>query len=414
MTDRAQTTTASTNGANGAEPEAVDPDAVETTEWLEALDAVVSHDGPARARDLLRRVIERAQHAGTGPIASLNTAYVNTIPQALEPPFPGDPALERRVRSIVRWNAMMMVIRANKTSSELGGHIATFQSLATLMEVGFNHFWHAPSAEHGGDLVYFQGHSSPGNYARAFLEGRLTEAQLDGFRQEVSAASGLSSYPHPWLMPEFWQFPTVSLGIGAITSIYQARFMKYLEARGLAQTEGRKVWAFLGDGEMDEPESMGATALAGREQLDNLIWVVNCNLQRLDGPVRGNGKVIQEFEAMFRGAGWNVIKVVWGRTWDELLAKDVDGVLLNKMNSTVDGEFQKYAVESGAYIREHFFGPDPRLQALVAHLSDEELQALPRGGHDYRKLYAAYKAATEHVGAPTAILAKTVKGWTLG
>jgi pyruvate dehydrogenase E1 component len=414
MTDRAQTTTASTNGANGAEPEAVDPDAVETTEWLEALDAVVSHDGPARARDLLRRVIERAQHAGTGPIASLNTAYVNTIPQALEPPFPGDPALERRVRSIVRWNAMMMVIRANKTSSELGGHIATFQSLATLMEVGFNHFWHAPSAEHGGDLVYFQGHSSPGNYARAFLEGRLTEAQLDGFRQEVSAASGLSSYPHPWLMPEFWQFPTVSLGIGAITSIYQARFMKYLEARGLAQTEGRKVWAFLGDGEMDEPESMGATALAGREQLDNLIWVVNCNLQRLDGPVRGNGKIIQELESDFRGAGWNVIKVIWGSRWDPLLAADVDGALVKVMEDVVDGDYQTFKSRDGAFVREHFFGRDPRLLERVAHMSDDEIWLLNRGGHDQQKVYAAYDAAVKHTGAPTVILAKTIKGYGMG
>ncbi len=293
MTDRVHTQ--SSNGAGA------DRDAVETTEWLEALDAVLSHDGPDRAREILTRVIERAQHAGTGPIASLNTEYVNTIPAALEPPFPGDAALERRLRSIVRWNAIAMVVRANRVSSELGGHIATYQSVAVLMEVGYNHFWHAPSAEHAGDLVYFQGHSSPGNYARAFLEGRLTAEQLDGFRQEVSAEGGLSSYPHPWLMPDFWQFPSVSLGIGAINSIYQARFMKYLQARGMAETDGRKVWTFLGDGEMDEPESMGSIGMAGRERLDNLIWVVNCNLQRLDGPVRGNGKIIQELESDFRG-----------------------------------------------------------------------------------------------------------------
>jgi pyruvate dehydrogenase E1 component len=433
MTDRAQTQTPSTNGM-GAESEAVDPDAVETTEWLEALDAVVSHDGPDRARELLTRVIERAQHAGTGPIASLNTPYIHTIPQELEPTFPGDAALERRVRSIVRWNAMMMVIRANKTSSELGGHIATFQSLATLMEVGFNHFWHAPNAEqpddpgaaqsgeaggraggkHGGDLVYFQGHSSPGNYARAYLEGRLTEAQLDGFRQEVSTPGGLSSYPHPWLMPDFWQFPTVSLGIGAITSIYQARFMKYLQARGMAETDGRKVWAFLGDGEMDEPESMGATALAGREHLDNLIWVVNCNLQRLDGPVRGNGKIIQELESDFRGAGWNVIKVIWGTRWDPLLAADVDGALVKVMEDCVDGDYQTFKSRDGAYVRENFFGRDPRLLERVSHMSDDEIWMLNRGGHDQQKVYAAYAAAVKHTGTPTVILAKTIKGYGMG
>src|SRR5579884_1743043 len=299
----------SSNGAGA------DIDSQETSEWLEALDAVVAHDGPDRARQLLTRVIERAQHQGTGPIASLNTPYINTIAPEQEARLPGDPALERRLRSIVRWNAIAMVVRAN-VSSELGGHIATYQSLATLYEVGFNHFWHAPSDGRGGDLVYFQGHSSPGNYARAFLEGRLTAEQLDGFRREVSSPAGLSSYPHPWLMPEFWQFPTVSLGIGAITSIYQARFMKYLHARDIADTEGRKVWAFIGDGEVDEPETMGSIGLAGRERLDNLIWVVNCNLQRLDGPVRGNGKIIQELESDFRGSGWNVIKVIWGSRWD--------------------------------------------------------------------------------------------------
>ncbi|MGN6870051.1 MAG: pyruvate dehydrogenase (acetyl-transferring), homodimeric type, partial [Solirubrobacteraceae bacterium] len=297
---------ASTNGA------AVDIDAVETSEWLEALDAVVMHDGPDRARQILTRVVERAQHAGTGPIASLNTAYVNTIRPEREAKLPGDPAVERRLRSLIRWNAMAMVVRANERSHGIGGHIASYQSVATLYEVGLNHFWHAPSDDHGGDLVYFQGHSSPGNYARAYLEGRLTEAQLDGFRREVSQPGGLSSYPHPWLMPGFWQFSTVSLGIGPITSIYQARFMKYLQARGLAQTDGRKVWCFVGDGEVDEPETMGSIGMAGREHLDNLIWVVNCNLQRLDGPVRGNGKIIQELESHFRGSGWNVIKVIWG------------------------------------------------------------------------------------------------------
>src|SRR6201986_5395070 len=416
MADRAQTQTSSTNG-NGAEPDAVDPDAVETTEWLEALDAVVSHDGPDRARDLLTRVIERAQHAGTGPIASLNTAYVNTIPRALEPPFPGgDEAFktERRLRSIVRWTPICMVLRPNKISSELGGHIATYQSLATLMEVGFNHFWHGATDAHGGDLVYFQGPSSPGNYARAYLEGRLTEAQLDGFRQEVSVEGGLSSYPHPWLMPEFWQFPTVSLGIGAITSIYQARFMKYLQARGMAETAPRKVWAFLGDGEMDEPESMGATALAGREQLDNLIWVVNCNLQRLDGPVRGNGKIIQELESDFRGAGWNVIKVIWGSRWDPLLEADIDGRLVHVMNESVDGEYQTYKSRDGKFVREHFFGKDPVLLERVSHMSDDEIWTLNRGGLDQQKVYSAYANEVREVGRPTVILAKTIKGYGMG
>ena len=390
-----------------------DIDRVETSEWLEALDAVVVHDGADRARDLLARVVERAQHAGTGPIGSLNTPYVNTIPLEREAQLPGDPAVERRLRSIVRWNAIAMVVRANKQSSELGGHIASYQSLATLYEVGFNHFWHAPSKNHGGDLVYFQGHSSPGNYARAYLEGRLTEEQLDGFRQEVSRG-GLSSYPHPWLMPDFWEFSTVSLGIGGITSIYQARFMKYLQARGIAETDGRKVWVFLGDGEMDEPESMGAIGLAGRERLDNLIWVVNCNLQRLDGPVRGNGKIIQELEADFRGAGWNVIKVVWGSRWDALLAADSDGALVKVMEDCVDGEYQTFKSRDGAYVREHFFGRDPRLLERVAHMSDEEIWLLNRGGLDQQKVYAAYGAAVSHTGQPTVILAKTIKGYGMG
>jgi pyruvate dehydrogenase E1 component len=391
-----------------------DLDAVETSEWLEAVDAVVQHDGPDRARHLLTRVVERAQHAGTGPIASLNTPYVNTIPPEREAKLPGDPAVERRLRSIVRWNAMAMVVRANKQSSELGGHIATYQSLATLYEVGFNHFWRGPAHESGGDLVYFQGHSSPGNYARAYLEGRLTEEQLDGFRQEVSRPGGLSSYPHPWLMPDFWQFPTVSLGLGAITSIYQARFMKYLQARGIADTAGRKVWAFIGDGEVDEPETMGSIGLAGRERVDNLIWVVNANLQRLDGPVRGNGKIIQELEADFRGSGWNVIKVIWGSRWDPLLAADVDGRLVHVMEESVDGEYQTYKSRDGAYVREQFFGKDPVLLERVARMSDDEIWLLNRGGLDQQKVYAAYHEAVRHTGQPTVILAKTIKGYGMG
>ena len=406
MADQVQIPSANGGGA--------DIDAVETSEWLEALDAVVANDGPDRARDLLQRVVERAQHSGTGPIATLNTSYVNTIPVEREAALPGDPAIERRLRSIVRWNAMAMVVRANKLSSELGGHIASYQSVATLYEVGFNHFWHAPSDAHGGDLVYFQGHSSPGNYARAYLEGRLTEAQLDGFRQEVSTPGGLSSYPHPWLMPDFWQFPTVSLGIGAITSIYQARFMRYLQARGLQDTEGRKVWAFIGDGEVDEPETLGSIGLAGREHLDNLIWVVNANLQRLDGPVRGNGKIIQELESDFRGAGWNVIKVIWGSKWDPLLAQDTDGRLLKVMEDSVDGEYQTYKSRDGAYVREHFFGKDPVLLERVAEMSDDEIWLLNRGGLDQQKVYAAYYEAARHRGQPTVILAKTIKGYGMG
>ena len=390
-----------------------DIDAVETSEWLDAIDQVVEHDGLDRARHLLTRVVERAQHVGSGPIATLTTPYVNTIPASLDEPIPGDSEIERRLRSIMRWNAMAMVVRANKTSSELGGHIASYQSLATLYEVGFNHFWHAASENHGGDLVYFQGHSSPGNYARAFLEGRLTEEQLDKFRQEVGG-EGLSSYPHPWLMPDFWQFPTVSLGIGALTSIYQARFMKYLSARDVTNTEGRKVWAFLGDGEMDEPESMGAIGLAGREQLDNLIWVVNCNLQRLDGPVRGNGKIIQELESDFRGAGWNVIKVIWGSRWDSLLDADVDGRLVHVMTESVDGEYQTYKSRDGAYVREHFFGKDPVLLDRVSHMSDDEIWQLNRGGLDQQKVYSAYAAAVREIGRPTVILAKTIKGYGMG
>jgi pyruvate dehydrogenase E1 component len=390
-----------------------DIDALETGEWLEALDAVLVHDGPARARQLLSRVVERAHGAGAGPTADLNTPYVNTIPVEREPVLPGDSYVERRLRSLVRWNAIAIVVRANKVSSELGGHIASYQSAATLYEVGFNHFWHAPSASHGGDLVYFQGHSSPGIYARSYLEGRLSEAELLRFRQEVGGG-GLSSYPHPWLMPDYWQFPTVSLGIGAITSIYQARFMKYLQARGIADTSGRKVWAFLGDGEMDEPESMGSIGLAGRERLDNLVFVINCNLQRLDGPVRGNGKIIQELESDFRGAGWNVIKVIWGGRWDPLLAADTDGALVRVMDECVDGDYQTFKSRDGAYVREHFFGRDPRLLDLVKDMSDEEVWLLNRGGHDQQKVYAAYRAAVEHTGQPTVILAKTVKGYGMG
>ncbi len=401
-----------TETVEGSSPNG-DIDVTETTEWLDALDAVVEHDGVERARHLLTRVVERAQHAGSGPIGSLNTPYVNTIPASLDEQIPGDNLVERRLRSIIRWNAMAMVVRANKTSSELGGHIASFQSLATLYEVGFNHFWHAPSEQHGGDLVYFQGHSSPGNYARAYLEGRLSEEQLDNFRQEV-AGGGLSSYPHPWLMPDFWQFPTVSLGIGAITSIYQARFMQYLGHRSISDTTGRKVWAFLGDGEMDEPETMGAIGLAGREQLDNLIWVVNCNLQRLDGPVRGNGKIIQELESDFRGAGWNVIKVIWGSRWDSLLEADIDGRLVHVMNESVDGEYQTYKSRDGAYVREHFFGKDPVLLERVAQMSDDEIWQLNRGGLDQQKVYSAYANAVRETGRPTVILAKTIKGYGMG
>jgi pyruvate dehydrogenase E1 component len=402
-----------TDTINGTSTNGADIDAVETGEWIDALDAVVQHDGVDRARHLLTRVVERAQHSGSGPIGSLNTPYVNTIPASLDEAIPGDSDVERRLRSIIRWNAMAMVVRANKQSSELGGHIATYQSLATLYEVGFNHFWHAPSAEHGGDLVYFQGHSSPGNYARAYLEGRLTVEQLDNFRQEVGG-HGLSSYPHPWLMPDFWQFPTVSLGLGAITSIYQARFMKYLNARAITNTDGRKVWVFLGDGEMDEPETMGAIGLAGREQLDNLIWVVNCNLQRLDGPVRGNGKIIQELESDFRGAGWNVIKVIWGSRWDPLLEADIDGRLVRVMTESVDGEYQTYKSRDGGFVREHFFGKDPVLLERVSHMSDDEIWQLNRGGLDQQKVYSAYASAVREIGRPTVILAKTIKGYGMG
>ena len=392
----------------------MDIDAVETEEWLEALDAVVENDGPRRAHDLVERVVERARLRGAAIEYVGPTPYVNTIHREDEPPLPGDPAMERRVRSLIRWNAIATILRANKESSELGGHIASFQSAAMLYEIGFNHFWHAPSAEHGGDLIYIQGHSSPGIYARAYLEGRISEEQLEGFRQEVSRPGGLSSYPHPWLMPDFWQFPTVSMGLGPIMAIYQARFMRYLTDRGISDTSGRKVWAFLGDGETDEPESLGAIALAGREKLDNLVFVVNCNLQRLDGPVRGNGKIIQELETIFRGAGWNVIKVIWGDRWDPLLEADTDGLLVRRMEEAVDGEYQVYKARDGAYVREHFFGKYPELAERVKDMTDEEIWALNRGGHDAKKVYAAYAAAQGAQHRPTVILAKTIKGYGMG
>lgn len=397
---------------DGVSHQLPDSDPSETAEWLDAFDDVVTLEGQSRARYLLLRLMERAGHQNVGFPVTVSTPYVNTIPTDEEPDFPGDELIERRIRAFIRWNAAVMVVRANVRSESIGGHLSTYASSAALYEVGFNHFFRG-KADGAGDQIYFQGHASPGIYARAFVEGRLSAEQLDGFRFEVEG-DGLSSYPHPRLMPDFWEFPTVSMGLGPLNAIAQARMARYLTARGLTDTTSSRIWCFVGDGELDEPETIASLSLAGREHLDNLTFVVNCNLQRLDGPVRGNGKVIQEFEALFRGAGWNVIKVIWGRTWDELLAKDVDGLLLEKMNTTVDGEFQKFATESGAYIREHFFGPDPRLAALVAHLSDEELQALPRGGHDYKKLFAAYQAASQHAGAPTVILAHTVKGWTLG
>jgi len=388
-----------------------DPD--ETQEWLDSLSAVVDAQGQGRARFLMSKLLERARELQVGHPATVSTPYVNTIPAEREPWFPGDEHIERRIRAYIRWNAAVMVVKANKHADGIGGHLSTFASSASLYEVGFNWFFRGKEDGLAGDHVYFQGHAAPGIYARAYLEGRLSDSQLDRFRREIGGG-GLSSYPHPRLMPDFWEYPTVSMGIGPLASIYQARFNRYLHHRRLDDTSGSRVWCFIGDGECDEPETLGSISLAAREGLDNLIWIVNCNLQRLDGPVRGNGKIIQELEAEFRGAGWNVIKVIWGSKWDELLAQDKDGVLLNKMNTTVDGEFQRYAVESGAYIRDHFFGPDPRLRKMVAHLSDDELRTLPRGGHDNQKLYAAYKAATEQVGAPTVILAKTVKGWTLG
>ncbi|MDQ4051672.1 MAG: pyruvate dehydrogenase (acetyl-transferring), homodimeric type [Actinomycetota bacterium] len=391
----------------------IDPD--ETTDWIESFDSLVGERGRERARYVMLRLLERARQMNVGVPALRSTDYINTIPPEREPWFPGDEDAERRIRAFIRWNAAVMVSSANRKGLEVGGHIATYQSSASLYEVGFNHFFRGKDAPGGGDQIYIQGHASPGIYARAFLEGRLTEEQLYRFRQEVQhgPGAGLPSYPHPRLMPDFWEFPTVSMGLTGINSIYQARFNRYLSNRGIKDTGDQRVWAFLGDGEMAEPESLGAIRVAAREELDNLVWVVNCNLQQLDGPVTGNGKVIQELEANFRGAGWNVIKVVWGREWDPLLARDVDGVLVNQMNTTPDGQFQTYSTESGAYIRDHFFGADPRLRTMVEHMSDDQIVKLPRGGHDYRKVYAAFDSATKHVGQPTVILAKTIKGWTI-
>ncbi len=387
--------------------------AAEEKEWAEAIASVIAVDGPKRADALLGQIVDVARRSGAKLPFSANSAYMNTIPPDEEPTHPGDRELEHRIRAAVRWNAMAIVLRANKDSSELGGHIASFQSAATLYDTGFMHFWHGAEGSHGGDLVYVQGHSSPGVYARAFLEGRLTEDQLLNFRQEVGG-KGLPSYPHPWLMPDFWQFPTVSMGLGPLMAIYQARFLRYLEGRGIANTSARHVWAFMGDGEMDEPESLGAISLAGREKLDNLIFVINCNLQRLDGPVRGNGKIIQELEGDFRGAGWNVIKVVWGTGWDQLLARDTTGKLRQLMEECVDGEYQTFKSKDGAFIRQHFFGRYPETAAMVADWSDEKIWTLTRGGHDPRKVFAAYKAAVDNVGKPTVILAKTVKGYGMG
>ena len=390
-----------------------DPDAEETQEWLKSIDSVLRVHGAERAHYLLERMIDHARRSGAYLPYSPNTAYLNTIPVEQQPQYPGDRLIERRIEAYIRWNAMAMVVHANRKSSEYGGHIASYASAATLHEVGFNHFWRAPTDEHGGDLIYFQGHSSPGIYARAFLEDRLSEEQLEHFRQEV-AGPGLSSYPHPWLMPDFWQFPTVSMGLGPLMAIYQARFMRYLEHRGILPAQDRKVWCLLGDGETDEPEAMGAITMPVREKLDNLIFVINCNLQRLDGPVRGNGKIIQELEAAYQGAGWNVIKVIWGSRWDTLLARDSLGLLRRAMEECVDGEYQNFKAKGGAYTREHFFGRDPALREMVAHLSDGDIWRLNRGGHDSMKVYAAYRNAVHHKDRPTVILAKTVKGYGMG
>ena len=390
-----------------------DIDPQETQEWVEALEAVLEQEGVERAHFLLEQLIDKARRTGAYLPYSANTAYLNTIPVSKEEKSPGDPAMEWRLRSLVRWNAMAMVVQANRKNGELGGHIASFASAATLYDVGFNHFFHAPTDDHGGDLVFIQGHSAPGIYARSYLYGRLTEEQLLNFRQDVDG-KGLTSYPHPWLMPDYWQFPTVSMGLGPIMSIYQARFMRYMQHRELINNSKRKVWAFMGDGEMDEPESRGAIGLAARENLDNLIFVINCNLQRLDGPVRGNGKIIQELEAEFRGAGWNVIKVIWGSYWDQLIAQDTTGLLLKRMEEVVDGEYQTYKANDGAYVREHFFGKYPELKAMVANMTDEDINRLNRGGHDPHKVFAAYAAAMKHKDQPTVILVKTVKGYGMG
>src|SRR6186713_844194 len=390
-----------------------DLDPEETREWLESMDSVLKVHGAQRAHFLLERLIDFTRRSGTYLPFKPNTAYLNTISPGHEPSYPGNREMEKRIEACIRWNALAMVLNANKVSSEYGGHLSTYASSATLYEVGFNHFWRAASANHPGDMVFIQGHASPGIYARAFLEGRLSENQLKHFRQEASG-DGLSSYPHPWLMPNFWQFPTVSMGLGPLQAIMQARFVRYLEHRGLAKPSDRKVWAFLGDGEMDEPESMGALTLPVREKLDNLVFVVNCNLQRLDGPVRGNGKIIQELEAAFMGAGWNVIKVVWGSRWDPLLARDTAGLLRKVMEECVDGEYQNFKAKGGAYTRENFFGKFPELKEMVANMSDDDIWRLNRGGHDAGKVFAAYSAAMNHKGQPTVILAKTVKGFGLG
>ncbi|HSH97541.1 MAG: pyruvate dehydrogenase (acetyl-transferring), homodimeric type [Methylophilaceae bacterium] len=390
-----------------------DIDPQETHEWLDAIAAVLENEGPERAHFLLETLIDKARRSGAYLPYNATTAYVNSIPTNLQAPLAGNPEMERRIRALVRWNAIMTVLRANEKSPGVGGHIASFQSAATLYDVGFNHFFRAANESFGGDCVYFQGHSSPGVYARAFLEGRISEEQLDNFRQETGG-KGISSYPHPWLMPDFWQFPTVSMGLGPLAGIYQARFLKYIHDRGIADTSDRKVWVFCGDGEMDEPESQGAISLASREKLDNLIFVINCNLQRLDGPVRGNGKIIQELESNFRGSGWNVLKVIWGSYWDPLLAMDKDGLLKKRMEEAVDGEYQNFKAKGGAYTREHFFGKYPELKEMVAAMSDQDIWRLNRGGHDPHKVYAAYAAATKHKGQPTVILAKTVKGYGMG
>ncbi|MSZ28994.1 MAG: pyruvate dehydrogenase (acetyl-transferring), homodimeric type, partial [Actinobacteria bacterium] len=390
-----------------------DNDPVETLEWLESLDSVISTQGIERARYVLLRLLERARNLGVGIGGSLTTPYVNTIPVESQTAYPGDLVVERSIRAAVRWNAVAMVDRANHRFNGLGGHLSTYASAASLYEVGFNHFFRGPEVSGGGDQVFFQGHASPGIYARAFLEHRLTPERLDGFRRQASVR-GLPSYPHPRRMPDFWQFPTVSMGLGPLNAVAQARFNRYLSQRGIIDVSDARVWCFVGDGEMDEPESLAAIAIAGRESLENLIFVVNCNLQRLDGPVRGNSKVIQEFESLYSGAGWSVIKAIWGSGWDPLLAEDSEGVLVNRMNEVPDGEFQRYSVEAGSYIREQFFGSDPRLLSLVANLSDEDLERLPRGGHDFDKIFNAYARAMELNGKPTVVLAKTVKGWALG
>jgi pyruvate dehydrogenase E1 component len=398
---------------NPAPNDANELDAVETREWLDSLDYVLQSGGPIKVQRLLGELSRHASSRGVKIPFSANTPYVNTISPEDEAPMPGNPDLERRIKSLVRWNAAAMVVRANKADEGIGGHISTFASAATLYEIGFNHFFRGHNSP-DADIIFFQGHAAPGIYARAYLEGRIDETHLENFRREMKAGGGLSSYPHPWLMPEFWEYPTVSMGLGPIMAIYQARFMRYLEDRGLKKKTDSKVWAFLGDGETDEPESLGALTLPAREKLDNLIFVINCNLQRLDGPVRGNGQIIQELEAAFRGAGWNVIKVLWGREWDPLLARDRDGLLVKRMAETVDGQYQKYAISSGAYIRDHFWGADPRLLDMVKHLSDDQLRKMTLGGHDPIKVYNAFKAATEHKGAPTVVLARTIKGYGLG